>query len=161
MGLPVVAAGVVTSAYDALPPAQKAKLEAWLKRASGTVVSSAKQMVNYAGKGEANSVIAAEGLVRHGANPDAIATIFDGSPNAAKIRASLISVGRNLIDIEDKARPGLNGTAPDAASDMLRRELVERCIRAFGSIESARKVQMALATLRSEDWAWYQAVIQS
>lgn len=161
MAIPAIAAGVVTTAYDSLTPEKRAKLKEWASKSLGKAVNSSKQLVGLAVKDEATAAVVAEGLVRHGADPSGLLTIFESTQNGAQIRASLINLGKSLIAQEDAGRPGLNTGVADIANDRLRKELVQVLVRAFGSIEAARKVQMALSTLRADDFAWYQAVIKN
>lgn len=158
MGIPAIAAAGVANAYSAIPEEKKAQLKDWLKRSLGKTVDSVGAITGIAKKSEANAAIVAEGLVRAGAPVEVVSTIFSGSPNADKIRASLVSLGRQILATEDAARPGLNGTTGDAAGDVLRISLVRSLVRLCGSVAEAQKVQMALATLRQEDFDWYKAV---
>lgn len=158
MAAPVVASAV-SAAYSAVPAKSKEQALRWVKKASGGVVTSVKSMTGFAGTSNAAAVTVAEGLVRNGAPVDAVEAIFKNMANADQIRASLLSLGRQLVEEEDGGRPGLNASVPDTANDRLRKELIEVLVRAFGSVQQARKVQMALATLREADFGWYEAVI--
>lgn len=158
MAVPIVATAV-TSAYSAVPQRYKQQALAWAKKASGDAVTNVKQMAAFAATSPAAAVTVAEGLVRHGAPVEATEAIFSNLTNAAQIRANLVNLGRSLITQEDATRPGLNASVPDTANDKLRKELCSSLVRAFGSVKSARKVQMALATLREADFDWYESII--
>lgn len=157
MGLPAVAA-TVSSAFNQIPAEKKSAAINWLRKATDGGVANMKQAIGFAAKNELNATIVAEGLVRNGVPQESVSSMFDNSPNGAAIRASLMKIGRGLIATEDAQRPGLSASVGDTASDLLRADLVKSLVRAFGSVESARKVQMALATLRESDFEWYSAL---
>lgn len=160
MAAPVVTSAV-SAAYSAVPEKYRAQALDWVKKASGGVVTSAKSMANFAKSSDAAAVTVAEGLVRNGAPVNAVEAIFSNLANAAQVRANLIALGRQLISSEDQTRPGLNSSVPDLANDQLRKELVACLTRAFGSVAQARKVQLALFTLRESDFNWYEGLFPS
>lgn len=157
MALPAVASAV-TTAYQAIPDSAKTKAMSWLKKATGGTVATVAQATGYAKANESQAVVVAEALVRHGAPVETVNRMFTSSPNAVKIRASLVALGAQLIAVGDNSRVGLNASSTDTASDVMRLELVKCLVRAFGSVSQARKVQTALATLRADDFDWFQAV---
>lgn len=155
--LPAIANGLGT-VYAALPEEQRKKASTWVRKATGNAVATSQKLISYAGSSEGTAAVVAEGLVRAGAPVQKVAELFDGTANATQIRRSIIALGQSLLATEDSSRPGLNASVSDTASDVLRADLCKVLVRAFGSIDNARKVQMGLATLRAEDFDWYRSL---
>lgn len=150
-----------SSAYTSLSPAAKEKALGWIKKATNGAIASVSALKEYAGKGELQATVVAEGLVRAGAPVDTVSAWFNSGPNAANIRASLIKLGQSLNAAVESGRPGLQGSVADTATDSLRLELVKSLVRAFGSVENAQRVQLALSSLKSADFDWFKAMSSS
>lgn len=160
MGVPAVAAAV-TSAYQAIPASAKDQAMGWLKKATKGTVATVTQAATYAKSNESQAVVVAEALVRHGAPVEVVEKMFTSSPNAEVIRTSLLALGAQLIAVGDDKRVGLSASSTDTASDVMRLELTRCLVRAFGSVSQAKKIQLALATLKTGDFDWYESVASS
>lgn len=156
MAAPIVAG--VSAAYTALPANAKTKALQWVKKATNGAIQSVDALKQYATKGDAQAAVVAEGFVRAGAPVDEVSAWFNTGANAAQIRASLIRLGQSLNLTVEAHRPGVQGSSSDTSSDALRLRLVRSLVRAFGSVENARTVQLALDSLKSADFDWYETM---
>lgn len=150
----------VRSVVELLPQEKVDKAVSFVKTSAGNAfnVATGGDLATVASKNVAGAALVAEGLVRAGAPSAAVAEIFNDSPMHREIFDSVVRLGKSIVQAEDGQRPGLGADAADAARDVLRIKLGGTLARAFGSLENARRIQMALATLKASDFDWLESI---
>lgn len=153
----------VRNVVELLPQENVDAAVAFVKKSAGNAykVATGGDLASIANKGLVGASIVAEGLVRAGAPSAAVAEIFEDSPLHREVFQSIVRLGKSLLQAEDKLRPGLGADTSDTARDVLRIKLGGTLTRAFGSLENARRVQMALATMTAADFEWLADINQA
>lgn len=154
MALPAV----VSATLAAMPAAARTGALAWMARATGGVVSSAKAAVDYVKRNPLSSALVVEALVRYGADVSTFAPYLGKGKEAEGLIQSLISLQTKASEHSDSDNLGLDASDDDTARDKLRQDMGRVLVRAFGSLDAARKVQVALDTLKERDFEWLRVV---
>lgn len=161
-----MAAGAVIRIGSAVSKAAPGVLDTAMKyyrtATKGKVTNSA-QAVEFAKRGVAQASIIAQGLAKGGMPVNEIipADIARGDPQLTALHTSLSQiygvVGSQFNS--DRADSPIHTDTTDTAKDAVRKQLLMTVRRAFGSLDNAQRVAVALETLDTNDYRWGKEVL--
>lgn len=148
----------IRSAFAALPKSALPRVLSWLGTASKGAITTVESAIAYAKKNPLTAALVVEGLIRGGAEAGELISAMGSDSSSKEMAVSFGRLAAEMADKVDKQHPGLNADEADTERDVLRQQMGRRLVRAFGSLDNARQVQLALETLTAKDFAWLATV---
>lgn len=149
---------IVVGALSRVGPSVLEALFAFLSKAAGRVFTTATDVVAWVKSNPLNAAIVAQGLVQSGMSvEDLLNGQSAGSDNAKSLLDSLRSLEAKIRAKEQSSFTGVDAD-DQLVADLERVRLGKILLRAFGTYENARDVQLALNALKLEDFDWLIAM---
>lgn len=155
--LPAVINTIVRT-HAVLPPPAKAKVLTMIAAASGMAMASIHTAIEWAKGNPIKTALIVESLVTNGANVMEFADFFTKDQASKEYFSSLQALSESVKKASDADNMGLSADIADTTRDVLRQQMGRTLVRAFGSLDAARKVQLALDTLTEADYNWLHAI---
>lgn len=146
----------VRTAFAALPKEALPRVLAWLGTASKGAITTVESAIAYAKKNPLTASLVIEGLIRGGAEASSLISAMGNDQASQEMALSFSRLAQDNAARIDKQHEGLGSDDADSERDALRQKMGRRLVRAFGSLDGAREVQLALETLTAKDFAWLE-----
>lgn len=146
----------VRGAFAALPKGALPRVLAWLGTASKGAITTVESAIAYAKKNPLTAGLVIEGLIRGGADASSLISAMGNDQASREMALSFSQLALDNAARIDKQHEGLSSDDSDTERDALRQKMGRRLVRAFGSLQGAREVQLALETLTAKDYAWLE-----
>jgi hypothetical protein len=160
----MAASAVITigSAVAQAAPEVLNKAMGYYRRVTGGKVTTQKQAIDFAKRGVDQASVIAQGLAQGGMPVNKILPpdVARTDPALQQLHTSLTQLYGQVGAQFDQTRLSVAGHADlgDTTRDVLRRDMALRLRRAFGNLENAEKIAMALQTMTHADFAWARAM---
>jgi hypothetical protein len=157
---------IAVQAIEAYGPDIQEKVVEYVSKSTNNKVRNMSGVAKLASRDVTGLAVVAQGAVTAGIPADrVIVSSGYNPPEIAQLRQSLKTVEAKALAIHGAVNDSVDTDhkhrqlRDDIASDVVRVNMLKTLISAFGSLEGARKVQVALETISQADMEWYQSVI--